>query len=150
MGIHAPSGIQTRKTRKRSAADPRLRPLSHSDRVRMGLLNCVYPERKSCNSWENWLKNEKPKHFVIQQSFDNYLCWCHWYLLVYVSVRRECPTLNKLLFFGRYTDKVFSFKFTHIVFLIGFEVRRTACMNKMTCTKVKVTFGENKRYFRRK
>jgi hypothetical protein len=31
--IHAPGGIQTRNLSKRSAADPRIRPLGHCDRV---------------------------------------------------------------------------------------------------------------------
>ena len=32
--IHAPGGIQTRNPRKRSAADPRLRPLGYWDRLK--------------------------------------------------------------------------------------------------------------------
>ena len=103
--IYAPGGIRTRNPSKRSAADPRLRPLGHWDWQRtQQWVNTGYDlHRSHYQSWagdsewhtsKNWWRLI---HFWLE---IKQTCWCLWLICVWRewlswAEERETPQMHK-------------------------------------------------------
>jgi hypothetical protein len=73
--IHVPGGIRTRNPSRRAAADPRLRPLGHWDRLLISLLDFNYFIRR-------------PRSLVYERRSRSHCCIIYGRYRVYISLRR--------------------------------------------------------------